>query len=142
MAIFHKTEVIQASPSLIPAMYDHIKEVFEAEEFEVAIDKLSSGGCYISITKGGFFKTVLGMKSALKISLLPQKGTILFDASASIWGQQIVPTAITLFLFWPVLVTQIWGVIKQSSLDDKALEIANEVVLAHATSASECDHKL
>ena len=68
------------------------------------------------------------MKSALKINLLPQHETILFDAGVGIWGQQAIPTAISLFVFWPVLLTQIWGAIQQANLDDKALAIINEVV--------------
>lgn len=33
-----------------------------------------------------------------------------------------------MFFFWPVLITQIWGIIKQSKLDDKALELSMEVI--------------
>ena len=128
MAVFKKVEVIQASPVLIPTLANHLKEVFEKEEYTVSVDHLSSGGCIVSITKVGFFKAILGMKSALKISLLPQHETILFDASVGIWGQQAIPTAISLFVFWPVLLTQIWGTIQQANLDDKALAIINEVV--------------
>lgn len=141
MAIFNKKEIIEASPSLIPAMSLHIKEVFEADGYEVAVDKLSSGGCDISITKGGLFKAVLGLKSALKVSLLPQRDTVLFEASVGIWGQQVVPTAISLFLFWPVLVTQIWGIIEQSSLDDKALATIKEVIAGNTTSTENHDVK-
>ena len=141
MAIFNQKEIIEASPSLIPAMSLHIKEVFEADGYEVAVDKLSSGGCDISITKGGLFKAVLGLKSALKVSLLPQRDTVLFEASVGIWGQQVVPTAISLFLFWPVLVTQIWGIIEQSSLDDKALATIKEVIAGNTTSTENHDVK-
>lgn len=141
MAIFSKKETIEASPSLIPAMSLHIKEVFEADGYEVAIDKLSSGGCDISITKGGLFKAVLGLKSALKVSLLPERDTVSFEASVGIWGQQIVPTAITLFLFWPVLVTQIWGIVEQSSLDDKALAAVKEVTASNTTTIENHDVK-
>ena len=33
-----------------------------------------------------------------------------------------------MLFFWPVLITQIWGIVQQSKLDDKALEIAEEVL--------------
>ena len=33
-----------------------------------------------------------------------------------------------MFFFWPVLITQIWGMVEQSKLDDKALEIAKDVI--------------
>ena len=40
----------------------------------------------------------------------------------------IGPLIISMLFFWPVLITQIWGMIEQSSLDDKALEIAEKVI--------------
>ena len=33
-----------------------------------------------------------------------------------------------MLFFWPVLITQIWGMVEQAKLDDKALAIAMEVV--------------
>ena len=100
----------------------------------MATDSLSSGGCDISITKGGAFKAVLGMKTALKVTLLPHGNLISFEAGVGIWGQQAIPTVISMFFFWPVLITQIWGMIEQSKLDDRALEIANDVIAQSAAS--------
>ena len=39
-----------------------------------------------------------------------------------------IPTVISMLFFWPVLITQIWGMVEQSKLDDKALDIAKDVV--------------
>ena len=89
-----------------------------------------SGGIDISITKGGVFKAVLGLKTALKISLQPRDNAVLFDANVGIFGQQAIPTMISMLLFWPVLITQIWGLVEQSQLDDRALEAAKSVAEA------------
>ena len=105
-----------------------IKTEFAAEQFEVQIDNLLSGGVDISISKGGLFKAVLGLKSALKVSLIPKDNAIAFEAGIGIFGQQAIPTIISMLFFWPVLITQIWGIVQQSKLDDKALEIAEEVL--------------
>lgn len=59
------------SPSLIHAIASEIENKFRIDGYEVVMDALSSGGYDISITKGGFFKAVLGMKTALKVTLLP-----------------------------------------------------------------------
>lgn len=130
MATFSTKQVLYGSTSLIPTIANRIQEVFRAEGYEVAADALSSGGYDISITKGSLFKAVLGMKSALKVTLLPQGGVILFEAGVGIWGQQAIPTIISMFFMWPVLLTQIWGMVQQSKLDDKALDIALAVVAA------------
>lgn len=124
MAVFSKKQLLQASPSLIPQMAQSIRREFEVDGFDVNIDTLLSGGSDISLTKGNIFKAVLGMRSALKVKLIPQTDGVLFDASVGIFGQQVIPTAISMFLFWPVLLTQIWGLIQQSSLDDRALAAA------------------
>lgn len=128
MATFSTKKVLYGSPSLIPTIANSIQNEFQNEGYKVSMDALSSGGYDISITKGGIFKAVLGMKTALKITLLPQGNNIYFEAGIGIWGQQVIPTIISMLFFWPVLITQIWGMVKQAKLDNKALEIANDVV--------------
>ena len=128
MATFSTKKILYGSTSLIPTIANRIQEEFQNDGYEVAMDALSSGGYDISITKGGVFKAVLGMKTALKVTLLPQGSNIHFEAGVGIWGQQAIPTVISMLLFWPVLITQIWGLIQQSKLDDKALEIAEKVI--------------
>lgn len=127
MAAFNTKKLILAPSFLIPTMGERISQSFVNEGFEVTSTPLSNGGYDVSITKGGMFKAVLGMKTALKVSLTPQGGNVYFDASVGIFGQQAIPTVISMFFFWPVLITQIWGMVEQSNLDDKALAIAEEV---------------
>ena len=128
MATFSTKKTLYGSTSLIPTIANRIQEEFQNDGYEVSMDALSSGGYDISITKGGVFKAVLGMKTALKVTLLPLGNNISFEAGVGIWGQQAIPTIISMLFFWPVLITQIWGMIEQSSLDDKALEIAEKVI--------------
>lgn len=128
MATFSTKKVLYGSSSLIPNIATRIQDEFRNDGFDVSADALSSGGYDISITKGGIFKAVLGMKTALKVSLIPQGNNIYFEAGIGIWGQQAIPTVISMLFFWPVLITQIWGMVEQSKLDDKALNIANEVI--------------
>ena len=135
MATFNTRKTIIAPSSLIPEMGEKIAQGFMADGFEVNSTPLSNGGYDVSITKGGMFKAVLGMKTALKVSLIPQGDNVYFDASVGIFGQQAIPTVISMFFFWPVLITQIWGLVEQSNLDDKALSIAEEVALNSSVGA-------
>lgn len=132
MSTFSTKKILYGASSLIPTIAEHIQETFINDGYEVATDALSSGGYDISITKGGLFKAVLGMKTALKVTLLPQGNDVNFEAGIGIWGQQAIPTVISMLFFWPVLITQIWGMVKQSKLDDNALEIANDVIAMNA----------
>ena len=136
MATYHTQKLLAATTAQIPQMAEAIRADFESDGFEVAVDTLMSGGRDISITKGNLFKAVLGMRSALKITLTPQSDGVFFDANVGIFGQQAVPTVITLFLFWPVLLTQIWGLVQQSSLDDRALAAAERAIGSTASPSS------
>ena len=128
MATFSTKKILYGATPLIPTIANRISEEFQNDGYEVSMDALSSGGYDISITKVGVFKAVLGMKTALKVTLLPQGQNANFEASVGIWGQQAIPTVISMLFFWPVIITQIWGMVEQAKLDDKALEIAMDVV--------------
>lgn len=129
MAAFSTKRTLFCSTSLLPDMAGTLQEEFERDGYEVKVTELSTGGYDISITKGGVFKAVLGMKTALKITLTPLSDkSVAFEAGVGIFGQQAIPTIISMFFFWPVLITQVWGLIQQSNLDDKAAEIVEKVI--------------
>lgn len=137
MRFFSSKAKLHASPTLIPIIAKQMSEEFKAEGYEVIVENLVSGGADVSISKGGLFKAVIGMKTALKISLTPQSGSIAFDAGVGIFGKQIVPVLVMWYVGWPVLVTQIWGLIRQSKLDEKALAIAEKVIADSGETANE-----
>lgn len=137
MGTFSTTKILYVSPSVIPAIADAICHDFQADGFDVKMDSTLSGGADISISKGGTFKAILGMKSALKITLVPQNGNIAFEAGVGLFGQQIVPTIISMLIYWPVLMTQIWGLVRQAKLDDRALKIAECVIKEHGVTESD-----
>lgn len=134
MPTFNTQKLLPATAAQIPAMAESIRKEFDTEGFEIQIDTLMSGGRDISITKGSLFKAVLGMRSALKITLTPQMDGVLFDARVGIFGQQAIPTVISMFFFWPVLITQIWGLVNQSQLDDRALVAAERGMQSNGSS--------
>ena len=136
MAIFHSTKLIAATESAIPAMEQNIVNYFVEQGYEHSSAPLCGGGRQVSVTKGGIFKAILGLRTSLDIKLRPQNNGVLVDASVGIFGQQVIPTMITLFVTWPVLLTQIWGLIKQSKLDETAITLAEQA----ATTKHECPH--
>ena len=131
MGTFNTKKTLYGASSLIPVMASRIQGEFQDDGYEVKSDSLNSGAYDISITKGGAFKAVLGMRTALHITLVPRGNDVAFEASVGIFGQQAIPTVISMFFFWPVLITQIWGLVTQAKLDDKALEIATQVTYAN-----------
>ena len=136
MGTYSKKKLLAAHASQIDAIAKAIQNDFALDGFEVNVDTLMSGGKDISITKGNMFKAVLGMRSALKITLTPQTDGVMFDANVGIYGLQAIPTVISMLFFWPVLITQIWGLVEQASLDDRALTVAEQAIASSSASAS------
>ena len=125
---FSSKKVFMANPSFIPAVAAELSTQFQAEGYSVKVENLVAGGADISITKGSFFKAIAGMKTALKITLTPEGTYIFAEAGVGIFGQQAIPTIISVFVFWPVLLTQIWGMVQQNKLDDHAMELIEKAL--------------
>ena len=128
MGTFNTHKLIAADPSLIPAMADKITSHFKSEGYDVDV-KVSDLGTYdISLAKGNMFKAVLGLKTALKVTLKSERGNVSFDAGIGVFGQQVIPSLVMYFVAWPVMLTQAWGLAQQAKLDDTALMLAESVV--------------
>lgn len=136
MGTFKSSRIINGSPALIPQAGRDVMNYFLAEGYDVVGDSLISGGYDISVSKGNMFKAVLGMNTALKILIRPQSGQIAIEAGVGIFGQQALPTVISMLFFWPILVTQIWGIVQQSHLDEKAIETVEASVLQRGSATA------
>lgn len=151
MGLFKSEATFDVPTYLIPSIVSNVCDDLTKEQYEVKSEILVSGGAYISITKGNVFKAVIGLKTALKINITPQgNNAFLVEASVGIFGQQAIPTAISMLIAWPILIPQIWGLIQQSKLDDHVIELIRENVNKHQSTATEeaglycshCGHKL
>lgn len=131
MGTFKSEKTFYTDPSLMSGIAESISAKFTQKEFEVKSVELGSGGYDISVTKGNIFKAVIGMRSALKISVEPVSNGIHVCASVGIFGQQAIPSIITIFVAWPVLITQIWGMVQQSKLDDMVINLTEEYIKDH-----------
>lgn len=128
MGAFTTKKTLYGNASQIPAVAEQIRQAFAADGYEVRIENPANGQ-KIYITKGGFVKAALGLRSALKVTMKPLRdGTINIEAGVSIFKQQFVPTVITMCFFSPVVIAQIWGMIKQSKLDEKAVAVAERAL--------------
>ena len=134
MGTFKSSKVFFASPALMDTIVKDIELTFTGENFSVKKDELFSGGYDISLTKGKFFKAVLGMRSALKVLIQPREGNIYVEAGIGIFGQQVVPSIITMLFFWPVLIAQLWGIVKQAKLDDKVMDVIQDSITRNTIS--------
>ncbi len=119
---------------LTPVARD-VMDHFEQRDFEVTETHLPAGGVQVSIRKGGTFKAIIGLRSALNIKIRPRANGTRVEAGVGIFGQQAIPTAITLLVFWPVVVAQVWNMAQESKLDEEALRVAEESLRTHSSEA-------
>lgn len=116
---------------LAPVAQD-VMQHFEQQGYEVTGEPIPTGGWNISVRKGNLFKAILGMKTALNIEIEPASDGTSAKAGIGIFGQQAIPTMITMLFFWPILLTQLWGIAQQQKLDEEALAIVEQSLIAHS----------
>ena len=108
---------------------------FESQDYEVTEAHIPTGGVQVSIRRGGTFKAIIGMKTALNIRIEPEANGTTVEAGVGIFGQQAIPTAITLLVFWPVIIAQVWNMAQEAKLDEEALRVAEKSLKAHSSKA-------
>ncbi len=136
MATFRNEKTIDVTldQAGLQAVAADVANHFEGQEYEVDSSLLEDReGWMVSITRGGFFRTVLGQKTALNVSIWSTADGTNLDADIGLFKSQAIPTLITVFIFWPVILGQIWGLVKESKIDDEAIEVAERSVRAHAS---------
>ena len=114
-----------------PVAHD-IMAHFRARGFEVKGDSRISGAWDVSVTKSNVFRVVCGLRTALNIEIVPQNESVFAKAGIGVFGQQAIPTAITLLVFWPMIIPQIWGMVSQSHLDEEAMKVVEESLRKHS----------
>jgi hypothetical protein len=120
---------------LSPVAQDVMRH-FEQQDYEVTETHIPTGGVQVSIRRGGTFKAIIGLRSALNIRIEPIANGTKVEAGVGIFGQQAIPTAITLLVFWPVIVAQVWNMAQESKLDEEALRVVEESLKAHSGAPS------
>lgn len=135
MGTFNSSKTVPYVVEDLAPVAQEVMHYFEQQEFEVTEENLPAGGVQVSIRKGGTFKAIIGMKTALNIKIEPVDGGTQVDAGVGIFGQQAIPTVITALVFWPVIIAQVWNMAQEAKLDEEAIGVAEESLKAHASGA-------
>jgi hypothetical protein len=136
MGTFNSTKTFPYSVEDVAPVAQDVMHHFEEQDYEVTETNIPTGGAQVSIRRGGTFKAIIGMKTALNIKVEPVANGTTVDAGVGIFGQQAIPTAITLLVFWPVIIAQVWNMAQESNLDEEALRVAEESLKAHSEETS------
>ena len=135
MGTFNSSKTVPYVVDDLTPVAQELMSYFQAQDFETTETSLPAGGRQVSIRRGGTFKAIIGMKTALNIKLEPVEGGTQVDAGVGIFGQQAIPTIITALVFWPVIIAQVWNMAQEAKLDEEAIGVAEESLKAHASGA-------
>src|SRR5215212_7846138 len=120
---------------LAPVAQDVMRH-FEEQDYEVTETHIPTGGVQVSIRRGGTFKAIIGLKTALNVRIEPVANGTRVEAGVGIFGQQAIPTAVTLLVFWPVILAQVWNMAQEAKLDEEALGVTEQSLKAHSEVSS------
>ena len=135
MGTFNSSNTVPSVVEDLAPVAQDVMRHFEGQDFEVTETNIPTGGAQVSIRKGGTFKAIIGLRTALNIKIEPVANGTTVEAGVGIFGQQSVPTAITLLIFWPVIIAQVWNMAQESKLDEEALDVAEESLKSHSSKA-------
>ena len=132
MGTFNSTKTFPYHVDDVAPVAKDVMDHFEQQDYEVTETNIPMGGVQVSIRRGGTFKAIIGMKTALNIKIEPVANGTTVEAGVGIFGQQAIPTAITLLVFWPVILAQVWNMAQEAKLDEEALRVAEQSLKAHS----------
>jgi hypothetical protein len=135
MGTFNSSKTVPYFVEDLAPVAQEVMRHFESQDYEVSETNIPAGGVQVSIRRGGTFKAIIGMKTALNIKIEPVANGTKVEAGVGIFGQQAIPTAITLLVFWPVIIAQVWNMAQESNLDEEALRVAEESLKSHSSKA-------
>jgi ribosomal protein L40E len=130
MSIFKTSKTIPATLTDLTPVAQAVMKHFARQDYEVS-DQQPGPKCWeIGIHKGGIFRAVIGMKTALRIRIETIGANTEVGACIGLLDSQGISTAVSMLAFWPVLATQTWGLVRQAKLDEEAIAVAEEALLA------------
>lgn len=127
MALTDSSRIFSTQVQDIDSIMAYCKDYFQMQGYDVTVENTLDGG-FMSLTKGGLFRSISGMKTGLNITLTKMPGSITASMKVGLFGKQLVPTAIAMLVFWPVLIPQIYGLVQQSKLDTEAYSVIETAI--------------
>jgi hypothetical protein len=136
MGTFNSSHTVPYHVEDLSPVAQDVMRHFEQQDYEVTETHIPAGGVQVSIRRGGTFKAIIGLKTALNVRIEPVANGTKVEAGVGIFGQQAIPTAVTLLVFWPVILAQVWNMAQEAKLDEEALGVAEQSLKAHSEAPS------
>ncbi len=101
---------------------------YQSLGFETQMLKTQFGGLIIQARKEGFLRTVVGMSSAITVSINQQDAYLLIEVGGANWADKAGAAAIGYIVFWPTLISAGFGVYEQSKLIKQTWDVIHRYI--------------
>ena len=125
MSTFNSAKSYEVSSSFIPNAIDAVKTALELDGFHFERKPGTHNKTVIEVTKENLVKHIVGLNQGLRITFESEGEHVNVDAKGIVLKNQLIASTISFVFFWPVLIPQIIGLIKQSKLDERAIAIVD-----------------
>jgi hypothetical protein len=139
VGLFRTSKNIPIVLSDLSPVASDVVQHFQRQGYVTTSQRAITGRFDITVSKGGIFAAIIGTKRALKIEIVNIGTCTEAKAGVGIFGQHAVALVIALLfdsLLWPLIVAQIFGLVRQSQLDDEAVTCIEESLKVHKVTLS------
>ena len=109
MSVFKSETLIPISVTDLGPVAEELAEHFRNRNYQVECAETDDSKWEVGITRGGKFKSIAGLKSAMRVELEPVRRGTMVRTGAGVFGKQAAVTAVTLVIWWPLAIAPVWG---------------------------------
>jgi hypothetical protein len=97
-------------------------------DFEARIVDLPDGRTTVQARQPKSWRYILGMSSALNITISTEGGKLAVETDAGQWAEKVAVGAVGVFILHPLLITMAYGTWKQMQLPEKVFEVIEQYI--------------
>jgi hypothetical protein len=115
--------VFNAPGANLRELADAVLNWFRIRDYEVQVLNTTGGGYLVQARQPGTWRSILGMASALSLTMNKKGDELQVEVGASKWEDKLAVGAVGAIIFHPLLITTAYGIWKQSTLPDELFQM-------------------
>ena len=108
-----------------------LEEWYQSMGFETQILSTQYRGLIIQARKEGFLRTVVGMSSAITVTIDQKETYLLIEVGGANWADKAGAAAIGFVVFWPTLVSAGFGAYEQTKILKQSWDVIHRYIMSY-----------
>ncbi len=101
---------------------------FQGQKFETQTLEAPGGGMVVQARQPEAWRSILGMSSALNVTMTLQGENLVVQMGAAKWVDKAAVGAVGVLIFWPALIPAAYGAWKQKQLPNQVFQLIDQYV--------------